>query len=368
MTTGCNALYGSLSNDANPVAPSAGEKGHSEVKLINTRRGLAVLAIASTAALLAACSSTTKPSSNGLDDGFGKRSADRKAYFFTYYNAASDVFWAQIQKGADDAAKLGGLKMVNQTAAGDDSKMVDLIQAAIAQKPALMFIPFNSGEKWVKQACEAHQAGISIIAYNVPAPDDGKACVDGFVGQDFTAVGKILGQQLLKDVPDLSSGDTVLLPAEEPSQPYAIQRGGGVQQALDAKGVKGVYLRTSGTDSDALDAMTTWLTAHKDVKAIVPLGGTPNRNAVAAEDAAGVKVPIVGFDTSPQVIAAIKSGRELATADQQGYVQGFQSVMQGVLKIDFGLSAADINSGGNGLITKDNVTFLEAKDLQGVRY
>jgi ABC-type sugar transport system substrate-binding protein len=191
--------------------------------------------------------------------------------------------------------------------------------------------------------------------------------VSGFVGQDFTAVGKIIGEQLVKQV-HLSKGDTVMFPAEEPSQPYAIQRGGGVQQALDAVGAKGVYLRTSGDDGPTLSAMTAWLTAHKNVKAIVPLGGTPHRNAVKAEDTAGVKVPIIGFDTSAQVIAGIKSGRILATADQQGYVQGFQSVTQGALFIDFGLSPANINSGGLGLITKSNVDFLTATDLKKVRY
>lgn len=114
--------------------------------------------------------------------------------------------------------------------------------------------------------------------------------------------------------------------------------------------------------------MTTWLTANPDVKAVVPLGGTPHRNLVKAEDAASVKAPIVGFDTSPQVIQGIKDGRILATADQQGYIQGFQSVMQSVLYLDFAISPANINSGGNGLIDKSNVANLEAPDLKGVRY
>jgi simple sugar transport system substrate-binding protein len=159
-----------------------------------------------------------------------------------------------------------------------------------------------------------------------------------------------------------------MCPAEEPDQQYAIQRGGGVEDALKAVGVKCDYLRTSGEDGEALNSMQSWLTANKDVKAIVPLGGTPHRNAVAAEDAAGVEVPIIGFDTSPQVIDGIKSGRIIATADQQGYVQGFQTVMQGVLYLDFGLSPANINSGGNSLIDKTNVSVLEDKSLQGVRW
>jgi simple sugar transport system substrate-binding protein len=69
-----------------------------------------------------------------------------------------------------------------------------------------------------------------------------------------------------------------------------------------------------------------------------------------------------------QVIDAITAGEDLGTADQQGYVQGFQSVMQGILSIDFGLLPANINSGGQGLVTKDNVANLSDPKLKGVRY
>ncbi len=330
---------------------------------------------------LTACTSQEHPSASGggsgsasagsggaagLSDGFGSHAKNRNAYFFTYYNPASDAFWNQILSGAQDAGKLGNLSLTTQTAEGDATKMTDLINTAIATKPALMFIPFND-PSWENATCEASKAGIEIIAYNVPPSGVAKACVAGFVGQDFFTVGSIIGTQLLKDV-SLKAGDKVLCPAEEPTQQYAIQRGGGVESVLKTVGVKCTYLRTSGDDAPALDALTTWLTANPDVKAIVPLGGTPHRNAVKAEDAANVKAPIIGFDTSPQVIAGIKSGRILATADQQGYIQGFQSVAQGVLFVDFALSPANINSGGNGLIDKTNVGSLEDKSLQGVRW
>ena len=352
---------------------AANPKGHDEVKLSNTTRITGALALtASAALLLTACTgggAATTDTAGGLADGLGSRAENRNAYFFTYYNPASDVFWAQIEKGASDAAELGGLDLTSQTADGDPDKMVDLVNTAIATDPSLILMPFNEGEKWVQVACDAHDAGITVIAYNVPAPESASDCVTGFVGQDFREVGTIVGEALIEQV-GLEDGDEVLFAAEEPDQNYAIQRGGGVQDAIDAAGidVQGEYLRTTGTDADALDAMTSWLTAHPDAKAVVPLGGTPHRNAVAAEDAAGVEIPIIGFDTSTQVVDGIKSGRILATADQQGYVQGFQSAMQGVLNLDFGLSPANINSGGLGLITKDNVDLLEAKDLQGIRY
>ena len=324
---------------------------------------------------LSACSSSSAASSSGstggttaaLKDGLGSRATNRTVYFLTYYNPASDSFWNQILSGAEDAAKLTHLKLVPQTTDGTDvSKMVDLVNAATATKPAAMAIPFND-PAWEQASCDASKSGIAIFAYNVPPAGVAKNCVKAFVGQDFNAVGQIIAKQLLKDV-HLKAGDKVLCPAEEPTQQYAIQRGGGVSSVLKTVGVTCTYLRTGGDDAGALDKMTAWLGANKDVKAIVPLGGTPHRNAVAAEDAAGVTAPIIGFDTSPQVISGIQSGRILATADQQGYVQGFQAVMQAALYLDFGISPANINSGGNGLIDKSNVINLQAKDLQGVRW
>lgn len=337
-----------------------------------TKRAALVLAIGAAAALaLSACSPSTggeeSSGAGGLEDGFGSRAENRNAYFFTYYNPAGDPFWAQILQGGEDAAELGNLELTHQTADGDPDKMVDLVQTAIATEPSLILMPFNEGEKWVGVACDAHDAGITVIAYNVPAPETAADCVSGFVGQDFFEVGTIVGDRLV-DEAGLATGDKVLLPAEEPEQQYAIQRGGGVQESLDEVGAEGEFLRTSGNDEEALNSLTAWLTANPDVAAIAPLGGTPHRNIVAAMEAAGVSVPVVGFDTSPQVVAGIKNSDIIATADQQGYVQGFQSTMQGILLLDFGLSPANINSGGQGLIDESNVALLEDESLQGVRF
>lgn len=312
-------------------------------------------------------SSTSGTSGSSLSDGLTSRAKNRTVYFLTYYNPASDVFWNQILTGAQDAAKLANLKLVHETTDGTDaSKMVDLINTATATKPAAIVVSFND-PAWEQATCDAASRGISVFAYNVPPSGVAKNCVKSFVGQDFYAVGQIVATQLLKDV-SLKAGDKVLCPAEEPTQQYAIQRGGGVNAVLKTVGVQCTYLRTGGDDAGALDKMTAWLTANKDAKAIVPLGGTPHRNAVAAENAAGATAPILGFDTSPQVVAGIESGRILGTADQQGYVQGFDSVMQAALYLNFGISPANINSGGNGLIDKSNVGNLSSKDLEGVRW
>lgn len=346
------------------------------MNLETKRRALTALAVVGAAALaLTACTTPAAggdDSSAGLESGFGSRSEARDAYFLTYYNPAGDAFWAQILSGAEDAAELGNLNLTHQTADGDSATMVNLVQTAIATDPAYIFMPFNEGEAWVDVACQAHDEGIPVIAYNVPAPESAGDCVQGFVGQDFYEVGQIVGQALL-DSGTVSAGDKVLITAEEPDQPYALQRGGGVYDVLSEAGIgvlpQAEWLRTGGEDAPALDALTTWLVANPDVAAIVPVGGTPHRNLPAALEAAGnTTAVVIGFDTAPAIIQGLKDGVILATADQQGYVQGFQAVMQGVLNLDFGFSAANINSGGNGLVTKDNVENIEAPDLQGVRW
>ena len=334
------------------------------------RRRFAVVAVLALALLASACSGgDSKPSSGkGLKDGFGSRGENRSMFFFLFFDPATEPTFAQIAKGAEDAATLANIDLTEQNAGGDVSKQVELVENAIANKPAAMFLLFQD-PSWNDAVCKAHAAGIKVYAYGVgPAAGDPVAdCVDAFVGQDFVEVGKIIGERLVKDV-GIQAGDKVLCPVEEPTASYAVQRAEGVNQALQAVGTKCTMLRTTGADEQALNAMNTWLGANKDVKAVVPLGGTPARNAVAAEDAVGVKAPVIGFDTSPQVIDGIKSGRIIAIADQQPYIQGFQSVMQASLNLDFGVSPANLNSGGNALIDKSNVGDLEAKDLQGVRW
>ena len=193
------------------------------------RRAVLGAGAAALVALVSACSGNagSNGSGDGLEDGFGSRAEKRSAYFITFYDPAADAFWNQMLTGAKDAAELGNLELTDQTAKDDVSTMTDLISSAIASKPAALFIPFND-PSWEGAVCEAADAGIPVFAFNVPPADVAKDCVVAFVGQDFTEVGKIVGERLLQEV-DLQAGDKVLCPAEEPTQQYAIQRGGGVE-------------------------------------------------------------------------------------------------------------------------------------------
>ena len=159
---------------------------------------LAAVAIVPLGALTACDSSTAESASSGaLKDGFGGRAQNRNVEFVTYYDPSQDAFWNQIKQGADDAAQVAHLTVKAETAAGDTGKMTDLINAAVASKPAALVIPFND-PAWENAACEADKAGILVFAYNVPPTGPAKSCVQAFVGQDFGEVGTFVGKKLVE--------------------------------------------------------------------------------------------------------------------------------------------------------------------------
>ncbi|TQE37973.1 hypothetical protein Sipo8835_06620 [Streptomyces ipomoeae] len=331
--------------------------------------GWRALAVVPALALLAVgCSNvaddTASASGKGtsLQSGLGSKAKDRKVTFLLPQDPG-DPFWTTIAQGAKDAAQLLNLDLNMQTSSGDQSKYNDLIGSAVADKPAALAVVLDDPNKYTENVCAAQKAGIPVMTYNITQEGAVGDCTLGFVGQDFEEVGYLLGKRLLADHPDIGKGDTVLTPVEFPDQVYAVQRHAGVKRALDEVGAKTEILGTGIEDSAALDKITQYLLGHKDTAAVVPLGGTPHRNVVKAMEDSGVKVPVVGFDLAPQIVTGIESGAIDAAADQQGYVQGFQTVMELGLKLDFGLSPASINSGGSGLVDKSNVGI--AKELAG---
>jgi simple sugar transport system substrate-binding protein len=336
-------------------------------------RGTAVQTVIACTAILGlvtACATNTKDTNTkdaktgsgtaaALKSGLGSRAKNRNVTFILHQDPA-DPFIGTIAQGARDAAALFNLNLNLETALGDQVKYVDLVTKAADSKPAGLAVVLDDPKLYTKAVCDAQKAGIAVIAFNITQPGTAVAkCTLAFVGQDFRAVGRLVGERLLADHPEIKKGDLVFGPVEFPDEYYAKERGGGVQEALDKVGAKLAIVGVDIDDAGALAIMTQYLLAHRGLKAITPLGGTPHRNIVQAMKDSGVVVPVVGFDVSPSIVAGIKSGAIDATADQQGYVQGFQSVAELALYLDFGLSPANINSGGSGLIDKTNLGVVE---------
>jgi simple sugar transport system substrate-binding protein len=294
----------------------------------------------------------------GLDSGLGSRAKNRKMVFLMD-NPPTDVFWGVIQRGAKDAAKLYNVDLdIQFTSEGaSPQKYNELIGTATAAKPAAMAVVIRDSDTFTENVCAAQKAGVAVLDYNVLAPGKVRDCVQNFIGQDFVAAGELIGDRMVQEA-GIKSGDLVLLPVEQPEASYAVERGTGVKKALDKVGAKYEVIQAGAKgDAEALENMTQWLTGHKTVKAIIPMGGTPHRNALEALKNAGLdpsKVIVGGFDISKPITDGIKAGTIKAAVTQEPYIQGFQTVAEAALFLDFGIKPFSINTGA-GIVDKNNV-------------
>jgi simple sugar transport system substrate-binding protein len=301
-----------------------------------------------------------------LESGLGGRAKNRRVVFVAD-NPPSDPFWGTIQRGAQDAAKLFNIELDYQfTPEGADiNGYNDLIGTAVASKPAGLAVVVRDPDVLTQNICAANAAGIPVVAYNVTQGGEVGKCVKGFIGQSFVAAGELVGNAMVA-AGNIKSGDLVLLPVEQPEASYATQRAEGVKKALDAIGAKSEVIQAGAKgDAEALENMTQWLIGHKTVKAIIPLGGTPHRNALQALKDAGLdpaNVAVGGFDISGPVVDGIEAGTIKVAVTQEPYVQGFQSIAEIALNLDFGIEPFSINTGA-GLVTKANVAVV--KELAG---
>jgi simple sugar transport system substrate-binding protein len=321
---------------------------------------------ATTAAKPAATDSVQATQSGGLESGLGSRAKNRRIVFVAD-NPPSDPFWGTIQRGAQDAAKLFNVELDYQfTPEGADiNGYNDLIGTAAASKPAAMAVVVRDPDVLTENICGAKKSGIPVMAYNVSQGGAVGDCIEGFIGQSFVSAGELVGNAMVV-AGGIKSGDLVLMPVEQPDASYATQRAEGVKKALDKAGAKYEVIQAGAKgDAEALENMTQWLIGHKDVKAIIPLGGTPHRNALQALKDAGLdpaNVAVGGFDISGPVVDGIEGGQIKVAVTQEPYIQGFQAVAELAMLLDFGIKPFSIDTGA-GLVTKDNVAVV--KELAG---
>jgi simple sugar transport system substrate-binding protein len=322
-----------------------------------TAAGAATTAAAATTT--AAAATTVKATAgSALASGLGSRGKNRKVVF-VMDNPPTDSFWGTIQTGAKDAASLYNidLEVAFTTEGADAAKYNELIGTSAAKKPAAIAVVIRDESQFTENVCAAQKAGVAVMSYNVLAPGKVRDCVEGFIGQDFTAAGELIGLRMIKEA-GIKEGDLVLLPVEQPDASYAKERGAGVKKALDTVKAKYEVIQAGAKgDAEALENMTQWLVGHQTVKAIIPMGGTPHRNALEALKAAKLdpaKVIVGGFDISKPVTDAIAAGTIKAAVTQEPYIQGFQTVAELALLIDFGIKPFSINTGA-GIVDKANV-------------
>jgi simple sugar transport system substrate-binding protein len=284
----------------------------------------------------------------------GGTSISGQTLLFEIKSGPSNSFFVPVVNGAKAAAAIAGVKLQIQYGNDEDVTVVNQINTAIASKVAGVAVSIPD-ESLNKVVCDARAKSIPVVSFNTNgATGQGANCVQSFVGQDFIQSGALIAQRMINDG-KIKAGDHVFCPVESPEQVYAVQRFAGVKQALSAIGATCEVLGTGNDLAPAQATLVSYLLGHPHTAAIIALGGTPLSVAPAAIKKANMNIPIGGFDLSPDILTAIKSGVITATVDQQPYIQGFQAVTELALYLKYGITPSNINTSNRALIDKTNV-------------
>jgi simple sugar transport system substrate-binding protein len=291
---------------------------------------------------LTACSTGT-PTSGDTNSGVVKIGFITK-FPVDFYDTMVDAAKAW------DTAEPGAEIIFAQGKSGtDDEGEIAAIQSMVTQGvKAIAITPTSPNVKDELQ--KAVDAGIAVILIDNDIPDwTGKTSV---VATDNLAGGKLAGKWLAEN---LKAGAKIAILQGVLGNPSLDDRVTGM---LDSLGDKATVVAKTPTDCDqtkGLNAGQDILTANPDLDAIYSACGPPLIGALQAVKAAGKEGQLitVGFDASPDEVAAIVAGTETASVAQFPSKMGSLGA-QAAFDAAMGKKVEAKIDTGTELVTKDN--------------
>jgi simple sugar transport system substrate-binding protein len=310
---------------------------------------------------LAACgstASTTSSESSSATSSQPAASADETIklglitkfpvdFFFVIEDAAKA--WAE---GHPEVELITG-----QGAAGDDHEgQIAIIESMVAQ--GVQGIALTPTGPQVQPALDAAVAeGVKIVLIDNDLPDwDGKSAV---VATDNYAGGVLAGEWLREN---LSAGDTLAVLEGVAGVPALDARVEGMMEGLGDLDIE--VVQQLPTDCDQVkgqDAAEAILTANPDVSAIYGACGPPIIGALEAisnADRSPDSIVVVGFDASPDELAAIQAGTEDATVAQFPAKMG-ELGLETLFQVVSGNEVEPNVDTGTAIVTPENVGDFE---------
>jgi ABC-type sugar transport system substrate-binding protein len=314
------------------------------MKKRRTYLAAAVIALA----LLAGCSDddpeeTSNGSGDAADDTYTIGMITKFPVDFYDIMVDSAKAWDEAEDGAEVLYAQG-------KSGTDDEGVIAAIQSFVTQQvDAIVVTPTSPNVQDDLQ--KAVDAGIVVILVDNDIPDwDGKTSV---VATDNLAGGELAGTWLAENLPE---GAKIAVLQGVLGNPSLDDRVTGMQDTL---GDAAEIVAETATDCDqtkGLDAAQDILTANPDLDAIYAACGPPLLGALEAVDSAGRtgELITVGFDASPDELAAIAAGNQSASVAQFPDKMGSMGVQAAFDALN-GEDVPPLIDTGTEMVTPDNV-------------
>jgi simple sugar transport system substrate-binding protein len=272
-------------------------------------------------------------------------------------------FWSVVKKGAEQAAKDEGVKLIWSPSNNDPQKEAQLIDAAVSQKVDGLAVSVPNADAIKDSLAKAKDAGIPIITLNSGADQSQALGAITHVGQDEKIAGEAAGARFKSD-----GAKKVLCIIHEQNNIGLQQRCDGVKQGFGGD-VTNLQVKGTADVATTQTEIKSKLQADKSYDAVIALNPDIAAASATAIKGASSDARLATFDLNPEVIKRIKAGDIEFAVDQQQYLQGYLPIV--FLKL-FKTNANTVGGGqavltGPGFVDKANVATVEKLANAGTR-
>lgn len=281
------------------------------------------------------------------------------------HGAASDPFWSVVKNGVDQAAKDMGITVDYRAPdTFDMPAMAQLIDAAVASSPDGLIVSIPDADALGPSIKAAVSDGIPVFSINSGSDVFESLGVLRHIGQTEYEAGLGAGQRMAAD--GVKDGICV---NHEVGNVALDQRCQGFLDGLGS-GAKVKVLAVSTDPTEIQNAVTAAFSGDPDIDGVLATGPVGAEPTIAALDSIGKlgKVQLGSFDLSPTILQTLADGNMAFAIDQQQYLQGYLSVVDMTLYIQYGLlPGSKIILTGPGFVTPENAAQVIQLSKEGIR-
>ncbi|GAA6751992.1 sugar ABC transporter substrate-binding protein [Thermus antranikianii] len=293
--------------------------------------------------------------------GFGY--AQQLRFIVVTHGQAADPFWSVVKNGVDQAAKEMGVQVEYRAPTTFDMvRMAQLIDAAVAAKPAGLVVSIPDANALGRSIQAAVRAGIPVISINSGADVFKRLGVLMHVGQEEYIAGKAAGERF-----KAAGVKTAVCVNHEVGNVGLDQRCKGFADGMGGK-VEILAVKTDFTE--ARNAIANYLQRNPGVEGILTLGPVGAEPALQALQQVGRlgRIRFATFDLAPKVLEALEKKQMDFAIDQQQYLQGYLPIVFLTLYKRYGLLPAnDVVLTGPGFVTPENARQVIDLTKKGIR-
>ena len=267
----------------------------------------------------------------------------------------SHNFWLSIKAGADDAGKEFGAEIIWKGPAKetDYTQQINIVEDFVNKKVDGIVLAPSSGDSLVNPAKKAKEAGIPVVII-----DSGIKWEDyvSYISTDNFKGGVIAAERMAEI---LGGKGKVAILANDTGSVSTEEREKGFKETIEKKfpNIKIVAFDYGGADrAKSANKAEDFITRIPDLNGIFASNESSAVGALRAINVKAVqgKVKLVGFDSSPDIVAGVKAGIIDSLVLQDPYKMGYEGV-KAILNHKNGKPVERRIDTGVELLTKENM-------------